>query len=325
MNNRDARTVVDQKGGGAMKNMGWKGIAAVMGLLALTAPAARAASVTLDWDANVEADLAGYRIYYAAGSLLAMTTAQAMASASVTKLTSSGAGTSIAVNNLAEGSTYYFRLTAFDSSGEESDFGTAPLEISTCVPTSPPSTPTNLSATPKTPTRIDLAWNYPGASPAGFTVEWSLNGGASWAVIASLGGSARSYQSTVLVGVPYRYRISALKPGWPASGFAVTPNVVTSAGTTPPGTPSDTPVKDRLLSPWSEDGSNDKLEFADNVVDVLVIDTAGRTVFHGESERGGIEWNGKNGGNNPLHSGLYIAKLTGRDGSIRYEKILIVK
>jgi len=60
----------------------------VIGIPAL----ALAGSATLHWQANTEPDLAGYRIYY---------------------------GTS---NNLTEGQTYYFALTAVDTSGNESGY-----------------------------------------------------------------------------------------------------------------------------------------------------------------------------------------------------------
>lgn len=304
------------------RNKFWMGLLAALAVCAATA---RAATVTLDWDANTEPDLAGYRIYYAAGSLLAMTTTQAMGSASVTKRTSSGAGTSISINNLAEGSTYYFRLTAFDNSGEESDFGTAPLEISTCIPSTPPSAPGNLSVTPMTPIRIDLAWTYPGNSPTGFVVEWSVNGGASWTVIATLGGAARSYQSTVLTGVPYRYRVKTVKTGWADSGYATSGNVATSVNTTPSGVVTDGVVRGRLLSPGKADGTNDSLDFGGDAVEVRVFDTGGRTVFHGESKTGGIVWDGHDEKGGLLRTGVYIAKLSEQDGGIRYEKILIVK
>lgn len=307
-----------------MKNMRtsiWAGLLAVLAAVG----SSRAASVTVDWDANTEPDLAGYRLYYAATSLLAMTTTQAQVG-SVTKLTSSGAGTSITVNGLAEGTTYHFRLTAFDNAGEESDFGMNPLEISTFVAPTPPLVPTGLSATPMTPTRIDLAWNYAGASPTGFVVEWSVNNGASWTQIATPAGSARSYQSTVVTGVPYRYRVKAVKSGFSDSAYSTaTGNVATSATTTPSGAGSPIPVVDRLLSAGKQDGRNDEVDFGDDAVEVRVMDAAGRTIDHGESPAGGLVWAGTDDRGVALRTGLYIAKVTMRDGTIHYEKILLVK
>ena len=67
-------------------------------------------SVTLDWNPNADADLAGYKIYVATASGAyggAFGTAPANAS-------------SFVVNGLQPGVTYFFVITAFDTSGNES-------------------------------------------------------------------------------------------------------------------------------------------------------------------------------------------------------------
>jgi len=66
--------------------------------------------VTLDWNPNADADLAGYKIYVATASGAyggAFGTAPANA-------------TSFVVNGLQPGVTYFFVVTAFDTSGNES-------------------------------------------------------------------------------------------------------------------------------------------------------------------------------------------------------------
>ncbi|MCC7187080.1 MAG: PQQ-binding-like beta-propeller repeat protein [Acidobacteria bacterium] len=107
----------------------------VIGLLQFV-PAAQAASVTLEWNANAESDLAGYRIYYATRSLMAFTTGQAFADPIVTKQ-SVGVSTTAVVTGLTDATTYYFRLTARSASGMESifnvNFSSASVEISTYI------------------------------------------------------------------------------------------------------------------------------------------------------------------------------------------------
>ena len=80
-----------------------------------------AASVTLAWNRNPEADIAGYRIYFGPQG--------------GTPTTSQNAGTStnVVVTGLQEGASYSFYATAYNSAGLESDFS-APVNYT--VPSS---------------------------------------------------------------------------------------------------------------------------------------------------------------------------------------------
>ncbi|MEP7152475.1 MAG: fibronectin type III domain-containing protein [Nitrospira sp.] len=74
------------------------------------APAPRIASATVSWNANTEADLAGYRIYVG-------TRSGSYGFAGPFEVSNS---TSFTVPNLPVGTTYFFAVTAFDKSGNES-------------------------------------------------------------------------------------------------------------------------------------------------------------------------------------------------------------
>jgi hypothetical protein len=76
-------------------------------------------SVSLAWDPNSEPDLAGYKLYYGT------------ASGVYTHTNVLGLVTNTAVSGLSEGVTYYFAVTAFNTSGLESDFSN---EVSYQVP-----------------------------------------------------------------------------------------------------------------------------------------------------------------------------------------------
>jgi hypothetical protein len=88
---------------------------ALLSLMALSAISpllckpAFAQSVTLAWDANSESDLAGYKIYYGTSSRNYSTVVD------VKKVTS------YTVTGLGPG-TWYFALTAYNTSGAESSF-----------------------------------------------------------------------------------------------------------------------------------------------------------------------------------------------------------
>ena len=73
-------------------------------------PAADAAQVTLAWDANPEPDIAGYKLYYGTSS------------GTYGQPQDAGNSTTATISDLAEGTTYYLAVTAYDSSGLESSF-----------------------------------------------------------------------------------------------------------------------------------------------------------------------------------------------------------
>ncbi len=96
-----------------------------------------AAALLVSWDANSEADLAGYKLYYGTEQ------------ANYSELVDVGSVNSYIVQNLTEGQTYYFVLTAYDRSGNES----APSDEATATVVGPQTLAT--------------------ASPEGVTITWS--------------------------------------------------------------------------------------------------------------------------------------------------------
>src|SRR6266446_704159 len=92
-----------------------------------------AQSVTLAWDANTAPNIVGYRLY--TGTTSGVYTQQIEV----------GNNTSTSVSNLVDGTTYFFAVTDYNTSGVESAYSnqvsyTAPLATPT-----PPTTPTPTS------------------------------------------------------------------------------------------------------------------------------------------------------------------------------------
>ena len=85
-------------------------LAALTSVLFLFPVCTYAAEVSLAWDANSEADLAGYNIYYG------------NASGDYSHRIDIGDTTEYTVMDLDEGSTYYFAATAYDQDGNESEY-----------------------------------------------------------------------------------------------------------------------------------------------------------------------------------------------------------
>jgi hypothetical protein len=132
--------------------------------LAPLAPA-RAAStfdVTIDWDAVTMTDtgtaltnLAGYRLFQTTSSLLGMTTSQASIDPQVGVFLAAASTTSFHVAGLFPGTSYQFRLTAFDATGQQSDFNvdlntSLDVEISTFAPGTDITPPTIAISSPVT-------------------------------------------------------------------------------------------------------------------------------------------------------------------------------
>jgi hypothetical protein len=111
--------------------------------LILLSPSIAAADVTVLWDSNVEPDLAGYHIAYG------------FAPGQYTGLVDVGNQTSYSFTTLQTGTTYYFAVRAYNSSGLLSAFS---AEVSATIPAITPLQLTNLVV------------NYPSPMPAGTRV-----------------------------------------------------------------------------------------------------------------------------------------------------------
>ena len=100
-----------------------------------------ASNVTLEWDANSEPDLAGYKIYYKIGSSGEPYDGTG-ATEGVSPIDVSNV-TTFTLNGLTEGSTYYFVATAYDTGDLESGYSN---EVFTqiAIPDTAPSPPVNL-------------------------------------------------------------------------------------------------------------------------------------------------------------------------------------
>lgn len=109
-----------------MKNKKYRFFLSVLVLFLIVAvqmPQAFAGSATLNWNANTESDLAGYKIYY--GTLQRTGTqpgASGCGNCGYTTVVNVNNVTSYAFNNLTDGARYYFSVSAYDAAGNESLF-----------------------------------------------------------------------------------------------------------------------------------------------------------------------------------------------------------
>jgi Fibronectin type III domain len=127
-------------------------------------------SVTLTWDPNSIPNLAGYRLY--SGTTPGV----------FTQRIEVGNSTTISVSNLTEGQTYFFAVTAYNTSGAESPPSnisyTAPFAITTAAP---------VQASAVTTTAMAARATTPGPTPRttrllkhrhGMGAGWRVHGGS---------------------------------------------------------------------------------------------------------------------------------------------------
>ena len=116
-----------------------------LGLFLLAFPSdTLAATVTLSWGASTESDLAGYKVYYGASPRTGICPPGGYPSS-----VNAGNVTTYTVGGLANGQTYYFSVSAYDTSGNESCFSSEVSQATPITTITPPTimTPLTISIT----------------------------------------------------------------------------------------------------------------------------------------------------------------------------------
>jgi chitodextrinase len=205
---------------------------------------ATAVSVSLGWNATTTntdgsaiTDLAGYRIFSSTVSFFRsaawISTGTATADPGVTRTDVAGSttGTTISLNS---GATYFLRLTAYNTGGNQSAFNvdnsSADVQLSTfianpVVDTSSPTVPAGLHAVVISSTQINLSWTA-STDNVGVTGYKIFRGGAQFSTT-----TATSFSNTGLTpSTTYTYTVAA----YDAARNTSAQSTSTSAVTNPP-------------------------------------------------------------------------------------------
>jgi predicted phage tail protein len=175
------------------------------------------------------------------------------ANVKVTRAVASSKSTSVTVKGLANGTTYYFKVTAVNDVGEGSASGVASATPAAAI--TAPGSPTGLTATPGNG-RVVLSWTAPasdgGAAIKSYVIyQGTSPGGESASPVTGSPVNATSYTVTGLAnGTTYYFKVAAVngakqqgkdsgeasaKPVSPTTSASATTSASQSAGAGPTG------------------------------------------------------------------------------------------
>ncbi|MGD0784381.1 MAG: glycosyl hydrolase family 28 protein [Sedimentisphaerales bacterium] len=180
------------------------------------------AKVTLDWNNNTESDLAGYNIYRSTTS-----------GSGYAKLNSSLLSDSNYIDHsVTNGTTYYYVVTAVDTSANESNNSSEVSAMPQLINT-PPAAPTGLSATAGN-AKVLLDWSNNSESDlAGYNVYRSTTSGSGYAKINTSLRTVSDYNDTgVTNGTTYYYVVTAVNTGASESSYSTQASATPAAPTT---------------------------------------------------------------------------------------------
>ncbi|HWM93707.1 MAG TPA: DNRLRE domain-containing protein [Thermoanaerobaculia bacterium] len=180
----------------------------------LRTTAASASQIDLQWDDNANNE-SGFKIERKQGCCGPWTQV-AIVGADLETWSDSG---------LQCGTTYAYRVLAYNSAGNSGKTNEAAATTSSCPPPLIPACPTWLRVTPFA-NRIDLEWDDNSTNEDGFKVERKQGCCGSWTLVSTLGPNVETWSNTSLAcGTTYAYRVWAFN----ATGSSCKTN---EAGTT---------------------------------------------------------------------------------------------
>ena len=152
--------------------------------------------------------------------------------------------------------TYYYRIRAFNASGDSAYSAIGQAKTNPVIPASP----SGLKTSSVSSTQVNLAWTDSSTNETGFQVERSFNG-TQFAIVATQPAGTTSYLDTLLTPAEtYYYRISSFNAGGVSTP---TPNlkVVTSTASLPadPTNLSATAASSTEIDlNWTDNSNNDE-------------------------------------------------------------------
>src|SRR5688572_32513738 len=152
-------------------------------------------AVTLSWNANAEANLAGYRLFWG----------ETNSAAAIREV---GKTNRTLITNLVAGHTYYFRLTAYNTAGLESSPSTNVYYTQTQAQPVP-AAPSNLVGTVDPITQIRLTWRDNSTNETGFRLLRKAGVSGSYTTNVLAANTTFYTDPGLTAGTQYFYKVRA--------------------------------------------------------------------------------------------------------------------
>ena len=167
--------------------------------------------------------------------------------------------TSFANTGLAASTEYFYRVRAFNGSGNSSYSNEA--NATTQSAPAPPNAPSGLTATAISASQINLAWTDNASNEDGFKIERKTGAGGTYAEVGSVGANVTSFSNTGLAAsTQYFYRVFAHNTGGNSTNSNEA-NATTTGTVTIPAAPTSlvaTAVSSSQINlTWTDASSNE--------------------------------------------------------------------
>ncbi len=229
---------------------------------ALSATAASSTQINLAWTDNSNNE-DGFRIERCQNAGCSTFTEIATVAANVVSYQNTG---------LTAGTTYQYRVRAYNTAGNSGYSNTASATTTVTLPAAP----TALSATAASSTQINLAWTDNSNNEDGFRIERCQNAGCStFTEIATVAANATTYQNTGLTaGTTYQYRVRAYNTAG-NSGYSNTASATTTVTVIAPAAPSGLTAiavsSTQINLAWTDNSNNEDGFRIERSIDNLIF------------------------------------------------------
>lgn len=172
--------------------------------------------------------------------------------------TSAANVTSYSDTSLSAATTYYYRVLAYNGSGNSS-YTSVANATTQAIAISAPTAPSGLSATATSTTQINLSWTDNSSNESGFKIERGSSNTGPFSLIYTTSAGATSYSNTGLsASTTYYYRISSTNSAGDSS-FTSVANATTQASvpTAPSGLSATAASSTQINLSWTDNSSNE--------------------------------------------------------------------
>jgi Zn-dependent metalloprotease/transcriptional regulator CtsR len=160
--------------------------------------------------------------------------------------------TSYASTGLVATTTYTHRVRAYDGPNES-----AYSNLAVATTLGPPAVPSNLTATPVSSSRINLAWTDNASNEDGFKVERATGGGA-FSVVTILGPNATTYANTNLSSGTYTYRVRSFTGPNESAPSATATATTLPVPAAPTGLSATPQASSRIDLSWTDNSTTEQ-------------------------------------------------------------------